>query len=217
MGNNSTNIGKNQNKSTLNRTKTNKEPKNEIRNKEENLPELEIKEWLKSKKPKVQTNKKNKPKANSKLNNTSLKKDGNKNKNIINTKRRRYKTCSIKDPDSNKINDLSQSLNENLDNNFIKRNDMENPESDSIFNDKGGKENNFQLKKCNNMKESDFLKYLNKIKKEKNQNYDDFNINKKSIFNIKKDKIDEVKKNCNDENNINNKISINPNKNKEKK
>ena len=210
MGNNSTNVGKNQNKSTLNSAKTYKESKNEIRNEEENLPELEIKEWLKSKKPKVQTNKKNKPKANSKLNNTSLKKDGNKNKNIINTKRRRYKTCSIKDPDSNKINDLSQSLNENLDNNFIKRNDMENPESDSIFNDKGGKENNFQLKKCNNMKESDFLKYLNKIKKEKNQNYDDFNINKKSIFNIKKDKIDEVKKNCNDENSMINKISINP-------
>ena len=215
MWNNSTNVGKNQNK--LNRTKSNKEPNNEIRNEKEILPELEIKEWLKLKKQKTQTNKKNKSKANSKLNNTSLKKNGNKNKNIINTKRKRYNTCNTKDPDFKKFNELSQSLNENIDNNYIKCNDMENPEIDSIFNDNEGKEYNFKLKKCNNLKECDFLKYLNKIKEEKKQNFDDFNINQKSIFNIKKDKIDEIIKISKDENSINNKISINPNKNNEQK
>ena len=212
MGNNSTNVGKNQNK--LNRTKSNKEPKNE-RNEKDLLPELEIKEWLKLKKQKTQTNKKNKSKANSKLSNPSLKKDGNKNKNIINSKRRRYNTCNRKDPDFNKINGLSQSLNESIDNNNnnINSNDKEKPDIDSIFNHKGGK----QLKKCNNMKECDFLKYLNKIKEESKQNYDDFNISIRSIFNIKKDKIDEIKKISKDENNINNNISINPNKTNEQK
>ena len=121
MGNNSTNVGKNQNK--LNRTKSNKEPKNE-RNEKDLLPELEIKEWLKLKKQKTQKNKKNKSKANSKLSNPSLKKDGNKNKNIINSKRRRYNTCNRKDPDFNKINELSQSLNESIDNDYINSNDM---------------------------------------------------------------------------------------------
>ena len=134
MGNNSTNVGKNQNK--LNRTKSNKGPNNENRDEKEILPELEIKEWLKLKKQKTQTNKKNKSKANSKLNNTSLKKNGNKNKNIINTKRKRYNTCNTKDPDFKKFNELSQSLNENIDDNYIKCNDMENPEIDSIFDPK---------------------------------------------------------------------------------
>ena len=214
MGNNSTNVGKNKNK--LNKTKTCKEPKNEIRD-EEKLPELEIKEWLKSKKQRIQTNKKNSLKDNSQIKTEKLKKDGNKNKNTINNKRRRYNTCNIKETDFKKINELSQILNENIDNNYIKSNDMENSEIDFIFNDNEENEYNFQIKKCNNLKECEFLKYLNKIKEERKQNSDDFNINKKSIFNIKKDKIDEVKKNCNDENNINNKISINPNKNKEKK
>jgi hypothetical protein len=82
-------------------------------------------------------------------------------------------------------------------------------------------EDNFPIKKSNNLKECEFIEYLNKIKEEKlenSDNSDDFYIKKISIFNInKKDKIDEFKKICNNENSINNKISINPNENNDKK
>ena len=171
----------------------NQKPKNEIINEKEIVPESEINKCLKLKNQKVLINKKEIPKINSEINDARLRKLKIKDTNFLNNKRKRCNTFNVKDPVFKKFDDTD--INSTFD-----------------------VEDNFKIKKCNNLKECEFEKYLNKIKEEKVENSDGFNIKKKNKFNIiKKDKIDKFKKTCTNENSINNKMSFNPNENNDKK
>jgi hypothetical protein len=171
----------------------NQKPKNEIIDEKEILPESESNKCPKLKNQKVLINKKEIPKINSELNDARFRKLKIKDTNFLNYKRKRCKTFYIKNSNFKKIDDID--INSTFD-----------------------VEDNFKIKKCNNLKECEFKKYLNKIKEEeKMKNSDGFNIKKKNKFNnVERDEIDKFKKTCNNDS-INNKMSLNPNENNDKK
>ena len=171
----------------------NQKPKNEIIDEKEILPESESNKCPKLKNQKVLINKKEIPKINSELNDARFRKLKIKDTNFLNYKRKRCKTFYIKNSNFKKIDDID--INSTFD-----------------------VEDNFKIKKCNNLKECEFKKYLNKIKEEeKMKNSDGFNIKKKNKFNnVEGDEIDKFKKTCNNDS-INNKMSLNPNENNDKK